>query len=97
MAVLFFQLGDDFMVSRKVVVENTPGLYLRHACALAKESEKCSSKTEILFKHSVINTKSLLNIVSMAITKGDELELRCTGPDEQKDLNMIMDVLVNLQ
>jgi phosphocarrier protein len=97
MAVLLFKLGDDFMVSKKIVVENTPGLYLRHACALAKESERCSSKTEILFRHSIINTKSLLNIVSMAITKGDEIELRCTGPEEQKDLNTIVDVLVNMQ
>lgn len=83
------------MVSRKIVVRNEAGLHVRPASVLAKAAESCSSRVEILFQHNIINAKSLLNIVSMAIAKGDEIELRCTGPEEQADIEKIAEVFAH--
>lgn len=85
------------MVSRKIVVRNEAGLHVRPASVLAKAAESCSSKIEILFMHNIINAKSLLNIVSMAIAKGDEIELRCTGPSEEEDIEKITEVFMRLE
>lgn len=85
------------MVSRKIIVCNEAGLHVRPASVLAKAAESCSSKIEIHFKHNIINAKSLLNIVSMAIAKGDEIELQCVGPDEEADMEKIANVLEHLE
>lgn len=85
------------MISRKYVVKNEAGLHLRPAEKLAKAAEQCSSRTELLYKNSIINAKSILNIVSASIRKDDELVIRCTGPGEEEDLDKIVSVLQNLQ
>lgn len=84
------------MVSRKIVVSNEAGLHVRPASVLAKAAESCSSRIEIHYKHNIVNAKSLLNIVSVAIAKGDEIELQCIGPNEQADIEKIADVLAHL-
>lgn len=85
------------MVSRKIIVCNKSGLHVRPASVLAKAAESCSSRIEIHFKYNIINAKSLLNIVSAAIARGDEIELRCSGPNEQADMEKIADVLQHLE
>ncbi len=85
------------MVRRKIVLCNEAGLQLRPATALAKAAESCSSKVEIHFRSNYINAKSLLNIVSMAIAKGDEIELLCDGPEEQSDMEKMEKTLEQLE
>ncbi|MDO4323343.1 MAG: HPr family phosphocarrier protein [Lachnospiraceae bacterium] len=84
------------MVSRKVVVENKSGFRVRPASVLARAAETCESKIEILYKYNIINAKSLLNILSVSIAEGDEIELRCIGPTEEKDMEKMLDVLRHL-
>ena len=81
------------MVSRLVTVSNETGFHVRPAGRLAKAAEGCTSKVEIIYGHNIINAKSLLNILSAAIRKGDQIELRCTGPDEVKDLAKLSEII----
>lgn len=53
-------------------------------------------KVEIVYEGAVINAKSLLNIVSKAIAKGTEVELRCTGANEEEDLEYMAEAFQNL-
>lgn len=85
------------MVSRKVIVENESGFHVRPAGVLARAAETCESKVEIRYKYNIVNAKSLLNILSASITKGDEIELRCTGPTEEKDMEKMLEVLRHLE
>ena len=72
------------MVGRKVTVSNPSGLHIKPAGQLVKVAERCSSRVEIIYDYSIINARSLLNILSAAIPNGADIELRCTGPDEKK-------------
>lgn len=85
------------MVSKKIVIRNEHGLHVRPATLLAKAAESCTSKVEIHFQNNIVNAKSLLNIVSVAITKGDEILLICSGPNEDADMKKILDVLDHLK
>ena len=52
---------------------------------------------QIVYEGTVINAKSLLNIVSKAIAKGTEVELRCTGTNEEEDLEYMAEAFQNLE
>lgn len=91
-------VGDEYkMVSRRVTISNKSGLHVRPAAVLVKEAESCSSKIEIIYQHNIINAKSLLNLLSGAIAQGSEIELRCTGPEEETDMEKMLDVLQHLE
>lgn len=85
------------MVKRPVTIVNASGLHVRPAAVLAKAAESCSSKVEICYNYSIINAKSLLNILSASIGKGARIELCCSGPDEEKDIERMMEVINNLE
>ena len=85
------------MVSRKIIVKNESGFHVRPAGVLARAAETCESKVEILYKYNIVNAKSLLNILSASIAKGDEIELRCIGPTEEEDMEKLMKVLSQLK
>ncbi len=85
------------MVSRKVIVSNKSGLHVRPAGVLVKAAEACSSKVEIIYKYNIVNAKSLLNILSVSIRRGEEIELRCTGPEEEADLVKVVEAMNHLE
>lgn len=85
------------MESRKVFVSNKSGFHVRPAARLSKFAELCSSRVELVYDGNVINAKSVLNVVSKAITKGTEIELRCTGPNEKEDLEFMVDALKKIE
>ena len=49
------------------------------------------------YDYNIINAKSLLNILSASIAKGARIELRCTGPNEEEDIERMMEVINNLE
>ncbi len=85
------------MESRKIIVSNKSGFHVRPAARLSKFAENCSSKVEIIYGDSIINAKSMLNIVSTAIPKGTEIMLCCTGPEEKKDLEYMVDAIQRIE
>ncbi len=84
------------MESRKVIVDNKYGLHVRPAAKFAQYTGQCTSHVEIVYNGTVLNAKSILNIVSQAIRKGSEIELRCTGPDEKKDIEFVVEAMKHI-
>lgn len=78
--------GEVQMVSRKVTVNNEQGFDIETAEVIAAAAEAYASRTEIIYKYNIVNARSLLNILSAAIVKGDQVEFRCEGPDEEQAL-----------
>ena len=85
------------MVSRRVTVKNPSGLHVKPAEIFSKAAEDCSSKVEVLYGNNIINAKSLLNLLAVAIHQGAVIELRCTGPDEEVDLEKMVQVMDQLE
>ena len=74
------------MVSKRVVVHNPSGLHLRPAGNLCKEALKFHSKVELLLNGTEANAKSVLSVLGACVKNGDEVEYRCSGPDEDAAL-----------
>jgi phosphocarrier protein HPr len=80
------------MVSSKVTVKNPSGLHLRPAGNLCKTSLKFHSKIELVFGATVANAKSVLSVLGACVKCGDEIEVRCSGDDEQDALKAVTDL-----
>lgn len=89
--------GEVQMVSRKVTVNNEQGFDIETAEVIAAAAEAYASRTEIIYKYNIVNARSLLNILSAAIVKGDQVEFRCEGPDEEQALAGILAALEKMK
>lgn len=74
------------MVSKKVTLINAQGFHMRPASVFATAMEKYSCDVTIIFNNSDYNAKSLLNIIAACIKCGSEIEIVCSGADENEAL-----------
>lgn len=81
------------MKSKKIIITNATGLHVRPAGILAKAAEQCGSRVELIVGNNIANCRSILNILSMEVRCGDEVELCCTGPTEEQDLEYMLQVI----
>lgn len=81
------------MKSKKLIISNSSGLHVRPAGILAKAAEQCGSRVELIVGNNIINCRSILNILSMTVRCGDEVELCCTGKTEEQDLEYMLHVM----
>lgn len=81
------------MVSAKVIVKNPSGLHARPASILTQAAGKCSSDTVMLYGEKRIQLKSVLNIMSAAIKTGSEVEIQCSGENEEEDLKTLVELI----
>ncbi|MCH5296523.1 MAG: HPr family phosphocarrier protein [Ruminococcus sp.] len=75
------------MVSKTVTLTNAQGFHMRPASLFATAMGKYESDVIIKFNNSDINAKSLLNIIAGCIKCGSEIEIVCSGSDEQAALD----------
>ena len=81
------------MKSSKLQVVNPSGLHLRPAGLLCQTSMKFKSKISILFQDNEINAKSVLNVMASGIKCGSEIEVQCTGDDEEEALEAVCNLI----
>ena len=81
------------MKSRKIQVVNPSGLHLRPAGLLCQTSMKFKSKISILFQDNEINAKSVLNVMAFGVKCGSEIEVQCTGDDEEEALEAVCNLI----
>lgn len=78
------------MVSQRIIVKNPSGLHLRPAGNLCREALKYQSKVELFMDGTEANAKSVLSVLGACVKCGDEVEYRCTGPDEEEALAAVI-------
>lgn len=74
------------MVAKKVVLKNREGLHVRPAGLFSNEMQRFLSDVWVCHNESVTSGKSIMNLIAAGIQCGDEVELCCSGPDEEKAL-----------
>lgn len=72
------------MIRETVTILNPSGLHLRPAGNFCKECLKYQSDIRFVFQGTEYVAKSVLNVLSAAVKKGDQIELVIEGPDEQQ-------------
>ncbi len=83
------------MVSKKFTIISAEGLHLRTAGVLANEMCKFDCDVQIIYNDNCINAKSLLNILGACIKCGAEIELQCSGEDEQEAIQKAEELIMS--
>lgn len=82
------------MVSKKVTVTNPEGLHMRPAGVFTKEMAKFESDVTIEFGGKDFNGKSIMNVIAACIKCGSEIEIKCSGADEQAALDKAVELVI---
>lgn len=81
------------MVSEKLTIINKQGLHMRPASTFVQTMAKYQSDVAILFNGKKIDGKSIMQVMTSCIKCGAEIELQCSGPDEQDMLKAAVDLI----
>lgn len=82
----------------KVVVKNDTGLHARPAAMLVQVCNKFKSEIEIKFGDKTANAKSIINLMSLGLTKGAEISIHGQGEDAKEafvEIEQFFDQLVD--
>ena len=85
------------MVSDRVIIKNPTGLHLWPAGLFCKTAMQFGSKITVpkRTKHEDVtaNAKSVLSVLGACIKSGDEIEIICEGADEEKALEVMVQLV----
>lgn len=84
-------------LARPVTLHTCGGLHARPAARLAQEAQRFSSDIRIRSEYGTADAKSMLDILSLAISTGCDLTLLARGDDAREALEALADHLENLQ
>ena len=85
------------MLESKIKIINPLGLHARAAAQLVRLAGKFQSRIKLkrIDNNVIADAKSILNLLTLAASKGTHLELEVEGEDEQKALEAIEDIFAN--
>ena len=83
------------MVTQLVKIMNPTGLHMRPAGILCREAMKFKCKITFDYDGNNANAKSVLSVLGACIKAGDEITLKCDGPDEVEALEHLAAYIAN--
>ena len=81
------------MFLKEVVVQNQVGLHARPATFFIQKANEYRSSVWIEKDERRVNAKSLLGVLSLGIAKGINITLIAEGPDEEKAVTELVDLV----
>ncbi|WP_315114821.1 HPr family phosphocarrier protein [uncultured Clostridium sp.] len=85
------------MVSRELIVNSSTGLHARPATLLVKKASSFKSDIFMEFNGKSANIKSLIGVLSLAVTKGGKITLSASGDDEVLALEEVSRLIESLE
>lgn len=70
------------MITRDIIVKSSTGLHARPATLLVKKASSFKSDIYIEFNGKKANVKSLIGVLSLAVTSGANITVSVSGDDE---------------
>ena len=77
------------MVSKKFIIKNDQGLHSRPANTFVKECVRYDCDIKLIRSGQECNAKSILQILTACIKQGHEVEIICSGKDENQAMSGI--------
>jgi catabolite repression HPr-like protein len=86
-------MGGIQMVERQVEVKLKTGLQARPAAMFVQEANRFSSDVFIEKDGKKVNAKSIMGLMSLAVSSGSMITLIADGNDESEALNALSDYI----
>ena len=85
------------MISKEVLVKNGTGLHARPATLLVKKASSFKSDVSIEYNGKKANVKSLIGVLSLAVTKDALIKVVASGDDEALAVEEIVKLVETLE
>lgn len=85
------------MIEKEVVVKNGSGLHARPATLLVKKASSFKSDVSIEYNGKKANVKSLIGVLSLAVTKDATIKILASGDDEALAVEEIAKLVESLE
>jgi phosphocarrier protein HPr len=80
------------MIEKTQIIINKLGLHARAAAKLSHLANMFNSNIYLIYNEDKVNAKSLLGILTLAASVGNEIILQTSGDDEQEAITAISDL-----
>jgi len=80
------------MIEKTQIIINKLGLHARAAAKLSHLANMFNSNIYLIYNEDKVNAKSLLGILTLAASVGNEIILQASGDDEQEAIAAISDI-----
>lgn len=84
------------MVEKEVIVNSSTGLHARPATLLVKKASAFKSDITIEHNGKEANIKSLIGVLSLAVTNGSKIIVKASGDDETLALEEIASLISSM-
>lgn len=84
------------MVSRVVEIVNETGLHLRPGKQFVAKAKTFESDISVKKGDKEASAKSMLKVMKIGISKGDQVEISCDGADEAEALEALCEFIATL-
>ncbi|TWT03311.1 HPr family phosphocarrier protein [Planococcus sp. CPCC 101016] len=81
------------MVEKQVKVQLKTGLQARQAALFVQEANRYSADVYLEKDNKKVNAKSIMGIMSLAISKGTEVKISADGLDEEKAVQALSEII----
>ncbi len=81
------------MTRKPAVVRLKTGLHARPAALFVQEANKFSSEIFVEKDNKKVNAKSIMGIMSLAISSGTEVHISADGPDAEQAVNALVSLV----
>ena len=85
------------MVTKEVIVKNSTGLHARPATLLVKKASAFKSDISLEYNGKKANVKSLIGVLSLAVTKDAVIKVVASGDDEALAVEEIVKLVETLE
>jgi phosphocarrier protein len=86
---------NDEKVCRNAVVNHSLGIHLRPANLIVGLAKKYKSKVEIVRENQRVDGKSILDLLTLAITQGCEVRIETSGPDAEEAATALAELIAS--
>lgn len=80
-------------MERVIEIKSTVGLHASLAAKLVQTAGKYDVDVKLHYKNQVVDAKSILGLMSLAIPSGENVKLVAVGPDTEEALKSIEKLL----
>jgi catabolite repression HPr-like protein len=92
-SIAYGKRGKSLMSRRQVTVKLKTGLHARPAALFVQEANKFSSEIFVEKAEKKVNAKSIMGIMSLAISTGTEVYISAVGTDSEEAIQALANLV----
>jgi phosphotransferase system HPr (HPr) family protein len=86
---------NDEKVCRTAVVNHRLGIHMRPASLIVGMAKKFQAKIEIVRDNQRVDSRSILDLLTLAVEQGSEVQIEAVGPDAEEAVTALAELIAS--